>query len=379
MLFHPIRQGKILPIALIAFAIVAFIFMVDYSISGGKWPWSADSTPKKVTANNSNVENANTSVNVNTVVNTNATINENASAPVNSNVTVTARPSTSTDVKILSPNGGESYSLNQPVTISYSISQEFQKKITTKTLVELYLVRSDGLIEGYIGAITDFTKTSLVWDPQQLKHWGGLDFTTRAPAPGKYTVLIDARTKTPITTEVSYPVDIFVDGYDRYDGQNVLIVSDGKTIATENLLAQDTSEAAFTMTDPFPGWETYWNGAYGFNFRYPADVTVTESNETAPTVLITQGQTEYRLTITSSVDPIVSNKVSNPECYTETSKKTFNNNTWSVNDYRCGIGATPGSKNYSLISDYSVFEISFSSALSTNLLDQILATLTIAK
>lgn len=36
------RTGSVLPIALMALAIVGFLLMVDYSISGGKWPWSVN-------------------------------------------------------------------------------------------------------------------------------------------------------------------------------------------------------------------------------------------------------------------------------------------------------------------------------------------------
>lgn len=52
------RKAKILPIAIIALAIVAFIFMVDYSISDGKWPWSAEKTvTTKATNTNTTITN----------------------------------------------------------------------------------------------------------------------------------------------------------------------------------------------------------------------------------------------------------------------------------------------------------------------------------
>lgn len=40
------RTGSILPIAVMAFALVAFLFVLDYSMSGGKWPWSVNSASK---------------------------------------------------------------------------------------------------------------------------------------------------------------------------------------------------------------------------------------------------------------------------------------------------------------------------------------------
>lgn len=80
------RKGNILPIALMAMAIVGFLLMVDYSISGGKWPWSAENTNEttKITTN--------AAVNVNAVVNTNinaavANGNTNSTAMMNTNAT----------------------------------------------------------------------------------------------------------------------------------------------------------------------------------------------------------------------------------------------------------------------------------------------------
>lgn len=62
-MFHYLRRGNILPIALIAFAIVGFIFMIDYSISGGRWPWSTEKPKmdsKEVISNTNSTANRNT-------------------------------------------------------------------------------------------------------------------------------------------------------------------------------------------------------------------------------------------------------------------------------------------------------------------------------
>lgn len=42
------RKGNVLPIAVMAFAIVALLFMMDYSLGSQKWPWSLTSAPPTV-------------------------------------------------------------------------------------------------------------------------------------------------------------------------------------------------------------------------------------------------------------------------------------------------------------------------------------------
>lgn len=37
---RPLHEARVLPIAVMAFAIVAFLFVMDYSFGKGKWPWS---------------------------------------------------------------------------------------------------------------------------------------------------------------------------------------------------------------------------------------------------------------------------------------------------------------------------------------------------
>ncbi|MBI5467296.1 MAG: hypothetical protein HY975_03765, partial [Candidatus Kerfeldbacteria bacterium] len=57
------RKGTVLPIAVMAFAIVGFLFVVSYAITAGqKWPWSTpvDTSPTTNTAVNDAVVNTNT-------------------------------------------------------------------------------------------------------------------------------------------------------------------------------------------------------------------------------------------------------------------------------------------------------------------------------
>lgn len=160
--------------------------------------------------------------------------------------TPTQIPIAEAGVVILYPNGGENLSVNQSVTINYKISDNFRKRISADSLVELYLLRTDGVLEGYIGNITDYSKTVFIWDPQKLQHWGGFDTTSRAPKAGQYKVLISARSKTPPPTHGGdYPVDIFVDGYDKFDGHQILVIRYGKTLSQSELIASDVSDSSF--------------------------------------------------------------------------------------------------------------------------------------
>lgn len=75
------KRGNILPIALIAFAIVGFLLMVDYSVSGGKWPWSVDNTNKVTQSTTNTAANVNADSNTNTIMNVNVSTNTNTNTP----------------------------------------------------------------------------------------------------------------------------------------------------------------------------------------------------------------------------------------------------------------------------------------------------------
>ncbi len=73
------RRASILPIALMAFAIVGFLFVLSYAITKDqKWPWSVKSTTTTASTNTitNTEENVNTETNTNTTSNTNTSIDQ---------------------------------------------------------------------------------------------------------------------------------------------------------------------------------------------------------------------------------------------------------------------------------------------------------------
>ncbi len=159
----------------------------------------------------------------------------------------------SPDISLVYPNGGEHISLKSAVSLRYKISDTLRKKMSSVMLTELYLLRPDGVIEGYIGNIDHPSNTSFVWHPDQVIHWGGLDTTVQIPPPGQYRILLLVREKRP-GNGIEDPVDILVDGFDKFDGEGILTpdtrygnVDHAKPFVTP-LIASDVSDAPFILT-----------------------------------------------------------------------------------------------------------------------------------
>lgn len=158
----------------------------------------------------------------------------------------------SPDISILYPNDEENFSMTSDITIRFTLSETLKKKITKDTLEELYLLKPDGLIEGYITGVTDLSATYFVWHPEKLQHWGGLDTSVQAPPGGHYKVLFLIRDKRP-SNGLEGPVDILTDGYDKFDGEKILspdtsgTQSDYSKPFITQLIASDTGDSFFTL------------------------------------------------------------------------------------------------------------------------------------
>lgn len=169
-----------------------------------------------------------------------------------------------TDMTIIYPSDGENLSTDKPIIIKYKISDALKKKISFKDLdcVELYLIRNDGLIEGYIGDVTDLSKTTFTWNPQELEHNAGLATTVDTPPSGQYKILILARHRTPVPAEAGdMPVDIFIDGYAKFDGYKIVSPYQdemGKQLSDETkLISSDTSDSIFNIVSSTPPLNGY--------------------------------------------------------------------------------------------------------------------------
>jgi len=148
------------------------------------------------------------------------------------------------ELKIIYPNGGETIKLNNKTVIKFSLSKDLIKRLTSKDIVELYLLRPNGIIEGNIGEV-DLNSNNFSWKPQELVHWGGLDVTLSPPDPGQYRILLIAREKVDHTGYPEWPVDIFTDGYDKF--QNGKIYRDTPGDEDYTIYASDTSDSDFSI------------------------------------------------------------------------------------------------------------------------------------
>lgn len=97
------RKGNVLPVAIGAFAVVAFLFMIAWAVTPNlKWPWSTKTTPTNTVV-------VNTSVNTN-ITNTNST---------GSNVNSTNNNTNTSSAAYTSPDGPFDIGANALLAVSY--------------------------------------------------------------------------------------------------------------------------------------------------------------------------------------------------------------------------------------------------------------------
>lgn len=116
-------------------------------------------------------------------------------------------PVTEADSNLQTPNGGEVFSANQSVRITYSISQSFRDKLKASDLTELYLLDAKNVLVGIVGRV-DVTTNEFLWDPQKLTHDAGLTVLVSPTPPGQYRILLMSRhPSVPSCTNCDLPVD----------------------------------------------------------------------------------------------------------------------------------------------------------------------------
>lgn len=82
---------------------------------------------------------------------------------------------------------GDVFSLQDTIQIGLRTTGIFAKA-QTGVSHELFLVNEDGTFVGLIGKI-EAGQTSYDWQPDTLKHYGGLDYSEAAPVAGAYRVV----------------------------------------------------------------------------------------------------------------------------------------------------------------------------------------------
>lgn len=97
-------------------------------------------------------------------------------------------PTTQALLDLVSPNGGETFAIDQSVDIRYSLSESLKQQITSGGRAELYLLDTKDMLVGYIGGF-DGNSSVYTWVPEKLLHNAGLDMITGPPPVGQYRIL----------------------------------------------------------------------------------------------------------------------------------------------------------------------------------------------
>lgn len=359
----------LIPVIVVFLSIAAFLAVMYYGLPTAK---------KKVATLNTNV-----------VVksNTNTTVDANTNTVFNTNTTTDATKDWKTYT-----NSAFSYSIKYPP--SYTPTEKDTTGTTTPEHVTFYQgsTRSKSKADIVIYTLTTSNKNSdsfggegASWydwaisgfpdhesDNKRQETYGGKIFTV---------VNFD-----PASSWSGSPFYYYVSGTTVYI---VVDIRRANNVEDNNVSEIHGMLATLTVTNPTAdlptgqaGWKTYTNSTYNFSFKYPAAASLHESaqpgDSSSPIIEITTGTTGYRMTVTTTSHPAESNKVSNPELYSQTTTKTLNGYTWSVNNFAGGIGdKTP--IYYSLTHGSNVYEISFDANVSPVLLDQILSIFTFTK
>jgi len=158
---------------------------------------------------------------------------------------IVTSPKPAPDIDLIYPNGGEVFSLNQPINISYKISSTFKQKLSATDKTEIYLLDSQNVLVGYIGDF-DVNNTKFVFNPQQLFHNAGLDMTSGPTPPGQYRILLVVRPAFKVECEAcDSPVDTLDNPYIKYSNSKFIDIND--QLIEIQPIASDVSASLFTI------------------------------------------------------------------------------------------------------------------------------------
>ncbi len=264
------RRASILPIAVMAFAVAAFIFVIAWAVSPGlKWPWS---TKVENTANTNTGQVVNTPIyNTNSPELTPQEDQQNANiGPTHGDVDATADWKTYTD-----STHGFSFKYPTNWTLDTKPALSVGAGVTAPTTKSLFYVIPDGSTTDDSNVISTET-------------------VTLAGQVAKKTV----RKNLGATNLPNY--DYYVLTTYRMNGwtANNNITSEPKTSADIETLRIILS--TLVITDPTAGWKTYTDTKYGYSFKYPSNWSLQTAHADDPKNVF---GTEYALV----TDPANSN------------------------------------------------------------------------
>lgn len=259
------RKGNILPIALMAFAIVGFLVMVDYSISGGKWPWSPATTNEVVQ----------------TTTNTNSgTTNE-----------LTTYTSTAFGISFqYAPNGGPEFpsavgvkETGNTVYVYYQDSEPEDGQFVRVFSKDASTPLADAIAQQFLKGYS--SKDCFVADPSSSPEPG---MANAMPSPWIVKVI-----GFPITDNNTDPWWAIADKCPtRYTTTNgISYFAEDPNFPTKFFYfsigqyiipAKDSKGWAETVivTSPTADWKTYTNTVVGYSVKYPKTLVPTECEKT---------------------------------------------------------------------------------------------------
>lgn len=141
----------------------------------------------------------------------------------------------------------------------------------------------------------------------------------------------------------------------------------------KDLISRDQ---ALVIESETANWQTYQNGKYSFETKYPQNYNIKIDDDKDGLFVAyfrdSQGNAYYGIHITEKIEtPKLSNFLSNPECYEKIKTSEQNDILWTINDWKCGIGAEKNPIAASTISQNNVFEIFLDSSSYTESLTRI--------
>lgn len=264
------RKVHILPIAVMAFAVVGFLFVLNYSISDGKWPWSSEKAVTSTTVN--------TSGNVNVEVNTNASSNTNTTSSTN------AKDDATKDWKMYT-NTTYNYSIKYPT--GYTVTEKNTVEKTTPEQVTFYKGnRSTSTASIGIYSMTPTNKNLFGEENNGWYDWAIKGF----PKDGSDAAGLSENKRSETYGSKTFTVINF-DGGSSWSGSPFYYYVSGTTVyiivdfRTENNVPRNSVTqvhqmlATFTTTNPTTDWKTYSNSSVGYSVKYPSTLVATECDK----------------------------------------------------------------------------------------------------
>lgn len=269
------RRGSILPIAVMAFAIVAFLFLVMYAVTPGlKYPWSMNTTTTKSVVN--------TSANVNTIANTNTAVEPTADWKTYTNTQYNFSLKYPADGIIL-------YDVSRVRIQNYPENAEISKLSSGQFYVEIFM--APDLLHS-----TTLCKNSV--SDGVMKSFGAVSGLFGAGVNGGDSG--GAR-----TAAACFQTQLFT-------GTFQVTEHDGGTLGQLIL-------KTLTFTSAPSDWKTYTNSAAGYTIQYPATWKVTTSTIDNEVVSMSPPDADKKTSIELGPNLVVAPavKIDSSDCVTE--------------------------------------------------------------